>query len=93
MPMRRSTQLAVPFSARIAKAKTAENSTMGPEVARDVQTGRASAKFLGTSSPKIIDIDVAMINASASDIAPVRRCRRTRRPPARSACRWPAPVP
>ncbi|CPZ79518.1 Uncharacterised protein [Mycobacteroides abscessus] len=69
MPMRRSTQLAVPFSARIAKAKTAENSTMGPEVARDVQTGRASAKFLGTNSPKIIDIDVAMINASASDIA------------------------
>ena len=31
--------------------------------------GRASAKFLGTSSPKIIDIEVARISASASDMA------------------------
>src|SRR6266536_6179018 len=64
-PKRRTTMLAVPLSARISQPKSLANILVGPAVRRATGIGRASAAFFGTSSPKSIEIRVAMASASA----------------------------
>lgn len=52
----------------MAHLKTSEKPACRPAVARAVARGRAMARFFGTSSPKIIENDVAMISARAREM-------------------------
>ena len=52
----------------MAHLKTSENPAIAPAVTRAVDIGFAMAMFLGTSSPKIIENDVARISATASEM-------------------------
>ncbi len=65
MPIRRTSQFAEPLSAAINHLKSLEKVRSGAAVASATRIGRASAAFLGTSSPKSIDTRVATISASA----------------------------
>ena len=66
IPIRRRIQFAVPLVSRISGVNTSENSSCGPADQRAVGTGRATARFFGTSSPNTIDSEVAIRMASAS---------------------------
>lgn len=59
-------RFAVPLVALIATVNSRENISCGPAAARAVGSGRATARFLGTSSPKTIDREVATTRASSS---------------------------
>lgn len=69
MPRRRTIQFAVPLSPLIAQRNTAENTVIGPAVARATASGLAIARFFGISSPRTIDSDVAITSARISDVA------------------------
>ena len=60
MPSLRRIQLATPLVNRIGYVISHENSSCGPATARAVCSGRATARYLGTSSPKTIDTEVAI---------------------------------
>ena len=66
MPSRRRIQLAVPLVTLIAGVRSRENHHCSGAAHRAVGNGLATARFLGTSSPKIIDTDVAISSANAS---------------------------
>lgn len=72
MPSRRTSQLAEPLSPLIAHLKIRENPAIAPAVTRAVDIGFAMAMFLGTSSPKIIENDVAKIRATAREMPDAR---------------------
>ena len=61
MPMARRTPLALPLSTVIAGRKTVVNPTWNGMTTLAVCRGMARAKFLGTSSPRIIDSIVAIV--------------------------------
>ena len=58
-PIARSTPLALPLSTTIAGLNTAVKATWNGMTSLAVWRGMASAKFLGTSSPRIIESTVA----------------------------------
>ncbi len=59
--------LAAPLSPRMAQRNSSENASWRPAVARAVPMGRAMAMFLGTSSPKTMEKEVAMSSARTSE--------------------------
>ncbi len=63
MPRRRTSALAEPLSPPMIGLFTAVNPRMKPWVARAVPSGSAIARFLGTSSPKIIVSAVDRVSA------------------------------
>ncbi|COY36032.1 Uncharacterised protein [Mycobacterium tuberculosis] len=63
MPSRRTIQFAAPFVRRMAGVSSSENSTWPATTERAVRSGRATARYLGTSSPKTIDSDVTITRA------------------------------
>ena len=73
MPSRRRIRLAVPLVSRISGVNSAENNSCGPADQRAVDTGRATARFFGTSSPKTIDSEVAIAMANTSANPPENR--------------------
>lgn len=64
MPSRRTIQFAAPFVIRMAGVNSTENNHCGSTTARAVRNGRATPRYLGTSSPNTIDTDVTTISAS-----------------------------
>ena len=65
MPSLRRIQLAVPLVTLIAGVRNRENHHCAGAAHRAVGSGLATARFLGTSSPKIIDTEVAISRANA----------------------------
>lgn len=68
--MLRRTPLALPLSTTTAGLKTVVNATWNGMTSFAVASGRARAKFLGTSSPRIIDSTVATSIATIVAIGP-----------------------
>lgn len=68
-PSRRTIQLAAPLVSLIAGVSNAENSSCAATTARAVDIGRATARYLGTSSPNTIDTEVTISNARNAMIA------------------------
>ena len=84
MPSRRTIQLAVPLRPLITGVKSSREHHLRSRRPRAVGIGLAMARFLGTSSPKIIDSEVAITSASdqrdaAAPVAGHARARRDRR--------------
>ena len=76
IPMRLSTQLAVPPRTQMTGANTVVNAIWKGTTARAVSMGWASARFLGTSSPK--SMEKTLMNAAAAKAAtPVARPQAT----------------
>ena len=67
-PMSRRVALALPLSTVITGRKTFVNPTWNGRTSFAVCRGRASAKFLGTSSPRIIDRIVAIDTPTSTAI-------------------------
>jgi hypothetical protein len=63
IPRRRTIQFADPLSPEMNHDSDRENIAWRPATARAVPSGRAIARFLGTSSPKTIDSAVARTSA------------------------------
>ena len=68
MPRRRTTALAAPLSTLIGQALAKVKARWNPCVARAVSIGRAMARFLGTSSPKMIVRNVLRTRPVASAV-------------------------
>ncbi len=68
MPRRRTIQLAVPLRPLMAHRKISENPACRPAVARAVGIGLEIARFFGTSSPKIMENEVAITRARIKDV-------------------------
>ena len=69
MPNRRTIQFAAPLVARMAGVSSAENSSCGATTVRAVRSGRATARYFGTSSPNTIDTEVTITSAITAVIA------------------------
>ena len=82
MPSRRTKALAEPLSIRIGIRLTAVKPRWKRWVARAISIGLASARFLGTSSPKIIVRTVPSDQADADRDRRDRALAAARRPPA-----------
>ena len=67
MPIARSTAFALPLSISTAGLNTTVNAVWNGMTSLAVCTGRASAKFFGTSSPMIIDRKVATSIATVTE--------------------------
>ena len=75
MPSSRTIQLAAPLVSRMAGVNSSENSSCKPATARAVRSGRATARYFGTSSPNTIDTDVTITSARNAMIPSASRVR------------------
>ncbi len=68
-PSRRTIQFAAPLVSRIAGVSSSENNSWALTTARAVASGRATARYLGTSSPNTIDTDVTITSTKKAMMA------------------------